>query len=84
MTRPVFRVRRELPADACEHCGQVVARVWLVPGDVLDSCAVCFERAAGRPPVHEHGHTTTSTAAAARPAGRAASFYLRADGRRPA
>lgn len=80
MRSPVFPVRRALPVDVCEHCGDRVDRVWLVPGDVLDSCARCFEQAAGRPPVHEQGHST-------RPAPRAtpvASFYLRADGRRPA
>lgn len=77
-----FSRQRPVPADRCERCGAMVRRVWLVPGDVLNSCAGCFERATGRQPVHGQGHST-------REQGRsvptpAASFYLRADGRRPA
>jgi len=77
----VSLVRRH-PADTCEHCGEVVDRVWLVPGDVLDSCAACFTAAAGHPPVHEQGHS--SPAPHERRPTAPASFYLRTDGRRPA
>ena len=80
MTSSLFPVRRLLPSDLCEHCEQLVDRVWLVPGDVLDSCAACFEAAAGRPPIHEQGHSRAAVDRQ-RPA---ASFYLRTDGRRPA
>ena len=80
MVSPLFSVRRRLPADLCEHCGELVERVWLVPGDVLDSCAGCYEQAVGRAPVHEQGHSRPATGGV-RPA---ASFYLRTDGRRPA
>lgn len=82
MDRDVFRVRRVECLDRCEHCGDLVARVWLVPGDVLDSCRGCFLLATGRPPVHEQGHTTVRRLPP--PARAAASFYLRTDGRRPA
>lgn len=81
MTAGLFLVRRR-PSDTCEHCGAVVDRVWLVPGDVLDSCAACYTEATGQAPVHEQGHS--SPPQLARPVGRTASFYLRADGRRPA
>ncbi len=81
MTAGVFQVRRR-PADTCEHCGEVVDRVWLVPGDVLDSCAACFLGATGHPPVHEQGHS--SPAPLERRPTTTASFYLRTDGRRPA
>lgn len=76
-----FLARRR-PSDACEHCGQVVDRVWLVPGDVLDSCAECFTAATGCAPVHEHGHSSPPRDAPR--LGGPASFYLRVDGRRPA
>ena len=82
MRPDVFALRRSTPTDVCEHCGADVARVWLVPGDVLNSCRDCYRASTGRLPVHEQGHTS---AAPARPGrSRAASFYLRADGRRPA
>ncbi len=73
--------RRAVASDICEHCGDQVERVWLVPGDVLNSCSACYQRATGRAPVHGHGY---SNPPAARPVGRPASFYLRTDGRRPA
>lgn len=81
MTLP-FAPRRRVPTDRCEHCGEGVERVWLVPGDVLDSCAACFRAATGRAPLHEHGHS--SLVVLAQRTGAPASFYLRADGRRPA
>lgn len=77
----VLARRRAAAGDRCEHCGDDVDRVWLVPGDVLNSCDACFRRATGRAPVHGHGF---SSAPLTRPAGPAASFYLRVDGRRPA
>lgn len=78
----VFRRRRPGLHDLCERCGRTVGRVWLVPGDVLNSCASCFEQQAGRPPVHGQGHSTAPPSLSGpRPS---ASFYLRADGRRPA
>ena len=73
---------RTPPTDVCEHCGAAVDRVWLVPGDVLDSCASCFTAATGRQPVHAQGH---SSPLVLRPRPSApATFYLRVDGRRPA
>ena len=77
----MFAVRRTLPADVCEHCCGAVDRVWLVPGDVLNSCQECYRCATGQLPVHEQGHSTPGTlpVATAR-----ATFHLRADGRRPA
>lgn len=78
----VFAARRRTPpADRCEHCDRYVERVWLVPGDVLNSCRSCYQRATGRIPVHEQGHTSEPGAPA--PYARA-SWHLRADGRRPA
>jgi hypothetical protein len=77
----VFRRARQLPTDRCEHCDRLVYRVWLVPGDVLDSCAACFRAAAGRAPVHELGHSSAPPPAARQAP---AAFYVRADGRRPA
>ncbi len=78
----LFPLRRSTPTDRCEHCGELVERVWLVPGDVLNSCADCFSRATGRRPVHEQGHSSAPPPPpAALPR---ASFYLRTDGRRPA
>lgn len=82
MAPDVFRLRRRPPVDACGHCHAVVPRVWLVPGDVLDSCAACYERATGRLPVHEQGHS--SAPASPPPTVRATAFHVRADGRRPA
>lgn len=81
MPTDVFARRQQLPTDRCEHCGHLVHRVWLVPGDVLDSCASCFSAATGHPPVHDLGHTS-----APRPVLRRAPavFHVRADGRRPA
>ena len=81
MDSRVFALRRPVASDVCEHCGDEVERVWLVPGDVLNSCERCYEHTTGRAPVHAHGY---SSPPAARPTGRAASFYLRSDGRRPA
>jgi hypothetical protein len=81
MDARLFARTRPSATDVCEHCGDGVDRVWLVPGDVLNSCSACFRRATGRAPVHGQGF---STAPRPRPAGRVASFYLRADGRRPA
>lgn len=82
MRTHVFAVRRQVPGDLCEHCGAEVERVWLVPGDVLNSCRDCYRAVTGRLPLHEQGH---SSGAPERPRpGRAASFYLRVDGRRPA
>lgn len=80
----VFAPRRRpsRPADRCEHCGQDVDRVWLVPGDVLNSCRACFQRLCGRQPVHAQGHSSAPGSAA--PYSRPASFHQRADGRRPA
>lgn len=80
---PLFApVRRA--TDRCEHCSATVGRVWLVPGDVLNSCRDCYEAATGRPPAHEQGHSSAPVPPVpARPAPRA-SFYLRRDGRRPA
>jgi len=77
----MFARPRAAACDLCEHCGAGVDRVWLVPGDVLNSCETCFQRATGRAPVHAHGF---SSAPRRQPDGRTASFYLRADGRRPA
>ncbi len=82
MGRDIFAVRRRLPGDVCEQCGAVVDRVWLVPGDVLDSCAACFQSATGQLPVYEQGHSSVPTPVLR--ATRPASFYLRVDGRRPA
>lgn len=81
MDARLFASRRPAGGDCCEHCGDEVDRVWLVPGDVLNSCERCFRRATGRAPVHGHGFSSPPRA---RPSGAAASFYLRADGRRPA
>lgn len=81
MDNVVFRRPRAVASDVCEHCGADVDRVWLVPGDVLNSCSACFRRATGRAPVHDQGYSSPPLA---RPVGRAASFYLRTDGRRPA
>ena len=82
MRSDVFSARRRPPADRCEHCGDVVDRVWLVPGDVLNSCRACYALVTGASPVHEQGHS--SGAAVARPVRGPASFHLRADHRRPA
>ena len=83
MRTDVFSPRRTTPADHCEHCGDLVDRVWLVPGDVLNSCRACFSLVTGEIPVHEQGHS--SAAPVARPVrGLAASFHRRADHRRPA
>ena len=60
----------------------LVERVWLVPGDVLDSCAGCYQTATGIAPVYEQGHSSVPVLQRTR--GPAASFYLRVDGRRPA
>ncbi len=79
--RDIFAVRRVHPIDQCGTCERLVPRVWLVPGDVVESCAACYRGATGREPVHEQGHT--SVPAPTRPATRA-TFYLRLDGRRPA
>lgn len=82
MGSDVFTVRRRAAADVCGHCGAQVERVWLVPGDVLDSCRDCYRTTTGRLPVHEQGHS--SPPPERRQPSPAASFYLRADGRRPA
>jgi ribosome-binding protein aMBF1 (putative translation factor) len=58
MRHDVFAVRRQPALDECEHCGRSVHRVWLVPGDVLDSCGDCYREATGREPVHAQGHST--------------------------
>lgn len=81
MRTDVFAVRRRTATDLCEHCGADVHRVWLVPGDVLNSCADCYRSTTGRAPVHEQGH---SSVVPERARTAAASFYLRVDGRRPA
>ena len=65
----------------CEHCGADEDRVWLVPGDVLNSCRTCYLRATGRLPVEAQGHSSEPAPPA--PYSRA-TFHLRADGRRPA
>ena len=77
--RPVpspFRARPPVPHDRCEHCAAAVHRVWLVPGDVLNSCADCYRQAAGRDPVHEQGHSTAAWHPAPRP-GRRPAFSAR-------
>ena len=84
MSTHVLSPRRRVPRDRCEHCGALVHRVWLVPGDVLNSCAACYHRLAGTAPVHDLGHTTDAPSTPAAPTGAAAAFYLRVDGRRPA
>ena len=78
-----FTPRRPARCDRCEQCGQAVLRVWLVPGDILNSCARCFTEATGRPPVQAQGHSTEPgelKGGQRHPA----TFYLRVDGRRPA
>jgi hypothetical protein len=72
--------RPRYQAQACEHCEASVERVWLVPGDVLNSCAACFREATGQEPLPERGFSRVG----AQPAGPRASFYVRVDGRRPA
>jgi len=57
--------------------------VWLVPGDVLDSCRACHAEATGQLPVHEQGHTRVHRAAERHSARSQAPFYLRVDGQRP-
>lgn len=81
MRPDVFAPRRQVAADRCEHCDRDVDRVWLVPGDVLNSCRSCFERVTGSPPRHDHGHSSPPPAVRT---GARASFHLRVDGRRPA
>ena len=84
MRHDVFAVRQVMAADRCEHCERDVHRVWLVPGDVLNSCRACFVAATGQQPVHGLGHSTPAQEPV-RPARRVpALFYLRVDGRRPA
>lgn len=77
----VFAARSRCPTDRCEHCDVEVERVWLVPGDVLNSCHDCYRSATGAAPRHELGHT--SPPPPPRPYARA-SFHQRVDGRRPA
>ena len=81
MRHDVFAVRREQAHDRCEHCDRLVGRVWLVPGDVLNSCAACFQRATGRSPVDAQGHTTVPEVLVRRAPAR---WHQRIDGRRPA
>ena len=83
MRTGVFAPRRHQPADRCEHCGDLVDRVWLVPGDVLNSCGACYLLGTGRAPVHDQGHSSSPAVLPPAP-GRAASFHLRADHKRPA
>lgn len=77
---PAFTARQRRSTARCEHCLRTVPRVWLVPGDVLDSCADCYAEVMGEQPVHEQGHARDE-APTARPR---ATFFVRADGRRPA
>lgn len=77
----MFAVRRRTPADRCEHCGAEVDRVWLVPGDVLNSCRDCYRSATGSEPVHGQGHSSVPVQGGG--SAPRASFYLRLDGRRP-
>lgn len=79
MAPDVFLRRRHLPTDRCACCGRLVDRVWLVPGDVEESCARCYAQVTGRAPVHEQGH---SSPPAIRPASAPPAFYVRLDGRR--
>lgn len=83
MRTDVFAPRRTRPADLCEHCGETVDRVWLVPGDVLNSCRACYALVVGAAPPHEQGHSTHAELPRA-PRGRSAAFHVRADHRRPA
>ncbi|MDP9435714.1 MAG: hypothetical protein M3P93_11175 [Actinomycetota bacterium] len=85
MSLHVLSPRGRVPRDRCEHCDVLVHRVWLVPGDVLNSCAACYRSMTGSAPVHDLGHSTEVPRARHDGApGTAAAFYLRVDGRRPA
>ena len=84
MRHDVFAVRRVLAADRCEHCERDVHRVWLVPGDVLNSCRACFVAVTGQQPVHGLGHSTPAQEPVRPVRAALAHFYLRVDGRRPA
>lgn len=77
-----FADRRLAGLDRCEHCGDAVTRVWLVPGDSLNSCRRCYVAATGRQPVHDQGHSTPDVAGSVTRSN--APFYVRVDGRRPA
>lgn len=77
----MFRVVPPGRHDLCEHCNSLVSRVWLVPGDVLNSCADCYAAIAGQPPVYEQGHSTQQVAILT---SRPAPSFTREEGRRPA
>ena len=83
---PALAPRRGVPRDRCGHCDRLAVRVWLVPGDVLDSCRACYSMATGREPVHAQGHTTGEGRARVGdgPVPSAATFYPRARERRTA
>ena len=86
MRFPALAPDRGLPLDRCGHCDRLAARVWLVPGDVLDSCRDCFVASTGREPVHAQGHSTRGEPrdGAARPRPSAGAFYPGARERRSA
>lgn len=82
---PTLAPRPRVPNDRCDHCGSTVDRVWLVPGDVVDSCRDCFTALTGREPVHAQGHSSgPADRADAVAVPSAAAFYPGARDRRTA